>query len=310
MIASEGTFLCAGNLVQDILVRPVERVAFDATSWVESIEQHLGGNGSNTSYGLAKLGAPVRLLGQVGDDDFGRRVMAKLREAGVDCTAVVTGEAATACTVVLVKPDGSRAFLHCPGASLAAFAEPIVFGAGYNHFHLANLYSLPRMRQHAAANVENAHFAGLTTSMDTGWDSRGEWMTVLKPCLPHVDLLFVNHSESRWLTGHEDPRGAAKVFRELGARTVIVKLGARGCALFGDGLDETVPGFSVNVVDTTGAGDCFAAGFLTALYRGMDIVQAARFANAVGALGVQKLGGVEGLRTYDETLAWMAEQPA
>lgn len=310
MISAGGAFLCAGNLVQDILVRPVERVAFDATAWVEAIELCLGGNGSNTSYTIAKLGSPVRALGQVGEDDFGAKVIGKLAEVGVDCDGIVRGPSATASTVVLVKNDGTRGFLHCPGASMEAFSELIDFSSvsGVTHFHVANLFSLPHMRRLAPDNLWKARDAGLTTSMDTGWDSRGEWIGALKPCLPYLDLLFVNQGEARWLTGHEEPRRAAQTFRDAGVPVVVVKLGARGCAVFSEAGEYTGPAYSVPVVDTTGAGDCFAGGFLAALHRGASLTEAARFANAVGALSVQKLGSVEGLRTYDGTLEWMEEQ--
>ncbi len=308
MISAGGAFLCAGNIVQDILVRPVERVAFDATAWVEAIELRLGGNGSNTSYALAKLGVPVRALGLVGADDFGEKVVAKMAEAGVDCAGVTRGASATASTVVLVKADGTRGFLHCPGASIDAFSELIDFSAidDVSYFHLANLFSLPHMRRLAADNLWKARDAGLKTSMDTGWDSRGEWIGTLKPCLPYLDLLFVNQGEARWLTGHEEPRRAAQTFRDSGVPVVVIKLGARGCAVFSESGEYSALGYSVPVVDTTGAGDCFAGGFLAALHRGASLPEAARFANAVGALSVQKLGSVEGLRTYDETLEWMA----
>src|ERR1700693_2893720 len=118
-----GEIVVAGNLVEDVLVRPVERVEYGVTVWVDTIEEHLGGNGSNTSYTLATLGIPVWLRGAVGEDDFGRRVLERLHGAGVDITEVQRRDLPTASTVVLVAPDGSRSFLHSPGVSREVFAE-------------------------------------------------------------------------------------------------------------------------------------------------------------------------------------------
>jgi sugar/nucleoside kinase (ribokinase family) len=89
---------------------------------------------------------------------------------------------------------------------------------------------------------------------------------------------------------------------------VVIKLGARGCAVFTSGEATHVPGFVVDVVDTTGAGDCFAGGFLAALNSGAAYAEAARFANAVGALSVQKIGAINGVRSRAETEAWLRAQ--
>ena len=130
-------------------------------------------------------------------------------------------------------------------------------------------------------------------------------MTVVGPCLPHLDILFTNDAEAEKLTGSADPEMAARFFRERGARDVVIKLGAQGCIVF-DGSDvHREPAFKVKALDTTGAGDCFAGAFLAALYHRASTQEAARLANAAGALSVQGLGATAGLLRYEETLAWM-----
>jgi sugar/nucleoside kinase (ribokinase family) len=130
-------------------------------------------------------------------------------------------------------------------------------------------------------------------------------MKVLEPCLPHCDLLFVNQEEARQLSGTADVGAAARLFLRLGARCVAVKLGASGCAVFGPEGEFHSPAFPVEAVDTTGAGDSFVGGFLAALSRGLSFPDAARVANAAGALSVSRLGSVAGLKPWDETLEWM-----
>jgi sugar/nucleoside kinase (ribokinase family) len=271
----------------------------------------LGGNGANTSYALGKLGVPVSLYSAVGADEFGSALRSKLQSAGVDVRLVGTMETATPGTVALVRVDGSRAFIHRPGASRLAGAQPLEFSAafrnGATHFHLANVFALPAMRPHAAANLRAARAAGLTTSLDTGWDAKGEWLDVIGPCLPYTDVFLANEDEARILSGRDDPASAARFFRERGAGAAIVKLGARGCRLIADGFEFRAPAFDVPVADTTGAGDAFAAGFLAALHFGDSPREAARFANAVAALGVQALGGVAGLRDRAGTLDFLSK---
>jgi sugar/nucleoside kinase (ribokinase family) len=301
-----GEIVVAGNLVEDILVRPVERIEYGFTVWVESIEQHLGGNGANTSYTLAILGVPVRLRGAVGQDDFGDRVLGRLRGVGVNLENVERLPFATATTVVLVAPDGSRSFLHSPGVSLEVFSKPGEFQEGAGHFHLANIFSLPKMRRTGAETLARAVAAGWTTSLDTGHDTRNEWMGVLEPCLPNIGLLFANEAEALKISGCADVRSAARLLLDRGVNSVVIKRGSDGCAIFNGTREIWAHGFSVPAVDTTGAGDCFTGGFLAGLFREGTLEDASRLANACGALSASRMGSVAGLRGYRETLDWVA----
>ena len=301
--------LCCGNIVIDIMVRPVEQFQWGTTTWVDTIEQNLGGNGANTSYALGMLGVPVRLLGMVGRDAFGEQALSILQSAGVDLSQVGRSQAATTASVCPVNAAGDRLFLHRVGSSVEVFPEPIEFTPALvgraSHFHLANPFALPHVRQRAPEYLARARQAGLTTSLDTGWDARGRWIEDIAGCLPHLDLFFMNQDEARMLSGSADPEQAARRMQALGAADVIIKLGAEGCAVFTRDGAARFSGFEVDVLDTTGAGDCFVGGFLAALSRGDAYPEAARFANAVGAMSVQKLGAINGVRTRAETEEWM-----
>jgi sugar/nucleoside kinase (ribokinase family) len=301
-----GEIIVAGNLVEDILVRPVERVEYGVTVWVDSIEVHLGGNGSNTSYTLATLGLPVRLRGAVGRDDFGRRVLEKLSAAGVNLEEVEKRDLPTASTVVLVAPDGSRSFLHALGVSREVFDKPGNFGPGPGHFHLANIYSLPNLRRTGPETLRRATESGWTTSLDTGHDPRGEWMAVLEPCLQNIQLLFANEAEALKISGCATVASAARLLLERGVKTVVIKRGREGCAVFDGTAEIWAAGFAIEPVDTTGAGDCFTGGFLAGLYLQGTLSDAARLANACGALSASRIGSVSGLRGYRETVEWAA----
>ncbi len=301
--------LCSGSIIFDILVRPVDNAQWGATTLVESVEYHLGGNGANTSTALARLGVPVRLIGVAGDDDQGRGALETLKSRGVDTSHVSRCGAPTATTVVIVNSAGDRQFLHRLGASEQAFPEPLEFNSalvqGASHYHLASLFILPRLRAHAPQTLARARAAGLTTSLDTNWDAENRWMRDLESCLPHLDILFMNEDEARMITGASDPSAAAGVVLAKGVRTAVMKLSNRGCAIYTKDRDVVCPAFDVEVKDTTGAGDCFVAGFLAAMLRGESHTQAGTFGNAVAALSVQKIGAVAGVPPREEIETWM-----
>lgn len=307
-------FVVAGNVVFDVLVRPVSELKWNASAHVESIGEQMGGNGSNTAYTLAKLGAPVCLAAYLGKDWRGEFAAGKLREAGVDLGRVRHMEAATATSVVLVHPSGARMFLHEPGVSRLAFPEPLEFDdelvGRATHFHLANPFSLQRMRQHAAETLRRARARGLTTSLDAAWDAMGEWGRVTDPCLAFIDLLFVNEDEARRMSGCTDPDAAARYFQSHGTGDVVVKMGAGGCLVYTDAGRLAIPGFPVECVDSTGAGDVFAGAWLAALWRGAGDAEAARQANAAGALAVEKQGAVTGVLGWEPMQEWIARHGA
>ena len=174
-----------------------------------------------------------------------------------------------------------------------------------SHYHLATPFTLPRMRAIYPELLRRARARGLTTSLDTQWDSQGKWMADSGAVPALVDVLFANEDEARMLTGATDPAEVAAVLREHGASTIVLKLGAQGCAVFSERDEFQVPAFPVTVVDTTGAGDCFAGAWLAAMCRGLAPREAARLANAVGAQVVETLGAVDGVTGWEETQAWM-----
>lgn len=294
-------FVVCGNVVHDVVARRVDQpLSYGATTLIEHIGQHLGGNAANTSFALSRLNCAVRTLSLIGDDPSAEFILTELRSVGVDTAGIRTVPEPTSMALSLVNAQAERALLYLLGASGGSFPEPFEIPHG-SHFHLAAVFRMPYLRRHAPAVLRLAKDRGMTTSADTQWDTEGEWMAVLRPSLPYLDLLFVNQDEARLLTGQEDARRAADVLHQEGAPRTVVKLGADGCLVDG----EHVPGFAVDALDATGAGDCFVAGFLAALSRDLSFASAALVANAVGALSVQQTGAVEGLLDWDQTQAWL-----
>lgn len=286
--------LVAGNLVLDLLAWPVEDIRWDGTVWVERFARSVGGNGANTSYTLAKMGIDVSLVGAVGRDPEGEELLSILK--GVDLTRVKKLALPTPTTMALVKRTGQRAFVHRPGASKAAL-KSIPDMNGFQHFHLANPFGVPALRTLAPKMLERARSEGLTTSMDTGWDSRGEWGKVVLPCLQYVDVLFVNEEEARLITGAKSWQAALKL---LPAAHIVMKRGKKGAVVDGN----LIPAYPVEAIDSTGAGDVFAGAFLAAWTRGYSLAEAVDFANAAAAMSVLELGSVAGVRSFAQTLKW------
>ncbi|HEY3841481.1 MAG TPA: carbohydrate kinase family protein [Bryobacteraceae bacterium] len=297
-----------GNIVFDVLVRPVEQLRWAATTLVDTVTQQLGGNAGSTSYTLAKLGIPTFVVTLVGRDHEATAILSRLESAGVDTARVMRVDVPTSVAISLVNQSGERALLYQLGASAAEFPSFPISGA--DHFHLAAVFRMKHLRTAAPAVLRHARELGMTTSVDTQWDTEDEWMKVLAPSLPFTDLLFVNEDEARMLTDHTDPGSAARALQDAGAKTVCVKLGPKGCAIFSADQEFTSPGFRVNAIDSTGAGDCFSAGYIAALQRNLSHPHAARFANAVGAMSVQKLGATAGIVDWQETRTWMDQQDA
>ncbi len=300
-----------GNVVVDTLVRPADSLPeWGSTTCVDSIVMRLGGNASGAACAAAMMGVPTRIAGMVGDDASGRYARARLEECGVDTTRLaVHPREPTAATVGLIHSEGERLFFHVSGAcgvfspADISFEQTAVRGCGF--FHYGSIFCLPSMRKHAAELLRRARKADLITSLDTDWDTEGQWAELIDPLCGLIDYLFVNTLEGRRLTGSSDPGEIAGHLRGRGAGAVIVKTGRRGCAVFHDRDSFSSPAFSAPVVDTTGAGDCFCGGFLAGLARGLGLEGAARLANAVAAHSIQTVGNTAGLAPYAKVAAWL-----
>jgi sugar/nucleoside kinase (ribokinase family) len=154
----------------------------------------------------------------------------------------------------------------------------------------------------AARVLERAKARGLVTSLDTVWDATGKWERLL-PCLPFVDLFVPSLAEAAAVSGQSEPRAAAAWLREHGVGTVALKLGVDGCFVAGKEFEGFVRAPKVEAVDSTGAGDAFAAGFLYGHLAGWPVERSASLANGAGALATTAVGAVEGVRGLEETLA-------
>lgn len=295
--------VCLGILVADVIAHPVDELPKQGSlEVVGEIDLRGGGCALNTASALVKLGLRAAVAGKVGADPFGDFLLGLADERGVDRRALVRDAAApTSTTVVLVSSGGEQTFLHLPGANgrlTADELDPKLLFAG-RALHIGGALVMDGLDGEPFAEIlAEAKSRDLVTSVDTVWDATGRWERVL-PLLPHVDLATPNLAEAQAITGEAGPERAARRLHELGARDVVIKLGADGCFVHGLGRIEPI---RVDTVDGTGAGDAFTAGLLYGRLAGWPLERAARLANAAGALATTAVGAAEGVRGLDETL--------
>jgi ribokinase len=255
------------------------------------VEQRGGGAGANVAAWLARAGAAVTLIGRVGDDAAGRAIAEGLRDEGVDARLAIDPSRPTGTCVVLVEPGGERSMLPDAGANAGLEAVPLPEDAA--HLHLAGYALLhPGSRPAARALLADARARGLSVSVDPSSAApiaRAGVATFLE-WIQGIQLLVPNRDEAAMLTNMPDPKAAARALTAQAAE-VVVKLGPQG-ALWTDG-DEQVraPAVDVQVADTTGAGDAFAAGLLAARLAGAAPADALGAACALAAEAVARPGG-------------------
>lgn len=304
---------CLGILVADAVGVPIDALPPRGTlALLDRVELHTGGNGANTSAALAKLGVSVSLLGKVGRDNLGDFVIGSLARHGVHVGGVLQDNSApTAATMVIVHSDAERSFLHAIGAN-TAFGEADVDWDktnGASIFHIAGPQLMPQLEGDPLARIcREAKRRGMTTVLDTVMNPRSQGWEGIAPCLPYLDWFVPSLDEAVALL--ETEQGDLwEVLEKRGVQNVAVKCAKEGCWIKAKNRTPLhVPAFPVDAMDSLGAGDCWAAGFVTGLLRGWPLDKIGQFANAVGACSVQALGATTGVLPEAETWAWVAAQ--
>ena len=260
------------------------------------VSQVWGGGGSavNVSIDGSRLGLKTAIIAKIGFDSFGRIVVDELLREGVDITGLrVSSKGQTGFTIVVIDKSGNILMYGFKGVAEELEPQDIVDDiiANTKFVHIASL------RVDTSIKVaEIAKRNGVKVSWDPGRVLALKGLKSLEKLIQLVDIVTLNNKEAAALTGlkPEEYREAAKIIKSLGPELVAVKLGPRGVYALGNNIDEEIPAVKVDkVVDTTGAGDAFAAGLIAGILRGYTIKKALLYANAVAALKITKLGSHE-----------------
>ena len=278
---------------------------------VGTIRLTVGGSSAITACGLARLGLRVAHGGVVGDDILGHAVLESLRNRGVDGSTVTVDPAIPTGATLHLGTGDDRAMLTATGTidRLRAEEVPREILPHVRHIHAGSTAIQPRLRPGLPDLFREARAAGVTSSFDTNWDPERRWDGI-DPMLAAADVFLPNEREAALISGVGDPLEAAQALvarasaagrePEAGPLTVVVKLGAEGAlAVHGDEALR-VPADQVEVVDATGAGDSFDAGFLYGFIKGRPLAECLALGVACGSLSVRAIGGVEGQATLEE----------
>ncbi len=284
--------IVAGDVVVDVLMDGVIQPEIDKEKLVTGMEIALGGSGGITAHNLARLGARVGFVGAVGQDAFGQFIEDRLRRAGVDIEALRRyGSDKTGITVWLSKKLKRAAVTYSGTLAMLRTKDiPDEYLRKTRHFHIGHYFLLTQLHKDAARLFKKAKRLGLTTSLDCNYDPAETWNSGLFDVLRYTDIFLPNENEARLLTKRRAPENAARELNRL-AGTVVVKMGARGALVSNGETVFRIPAKKTRVVDATGAGDSFNAGFLARFLRGADLRECARGGVEAGARCVARVGG-------------------
>lgn len=291
-----------GAAILDVLVQPADSQVFESgSSAADSIVMHTGADALNEATVLSRLGKKVQLLTVLADDKAGDMIRRHCAECGIGLDyASSEKDIETGINVVLVDQEGERHFLTNPHSTLRALEMkhiPSVFPEKVKILSFASIFVFPHLTAKEMTKIFSAAKAqGIVVCADMTKMKTKESAEGLAEALSYVDYLLPNYEEAALVTGKVGIEEIADTFLEYGVKNVVIKCGKQGCFIKNGRLSCQVPALpDIQAIDTTGAGDCFAAGFIYALSEGKDIEECARYGNVCGALAVQCHGATAGI---------------
>lgn len=303
---------CVGIIVADAIAKPVEKIPEKGKlELVDTLSLYTGGCAASASIDMAKIGIRAAIIGKMGNDGFGAFMKNAFETTGVNTDGLIMDDnGSTSASLVIVTKDGERSFIHSLGENASFCEKDIDYSIidNSNLVFVAGTMLMPSFDgENCALFLKKCKEKGKITALDTAWDSKGRWMKVLSPCMPYIDYFLPSYEEATELSGKKTPSDIADVFLGLGPSVVVVKLGKDGCYIkTKKGEEYTIPTYEkIKPVDTTGAGDSFCAGFLSALVKGKSLYDCGKFANAVGTFCVMEKGASTGIKSESEILRFM-----
>jgi sugar/nucleoside kinase (ribokinase family) len=301
-----------GLYILDILGRPVNRIPERGdVDFIEEIRLTVAGTAGGTVVDTAKLGLKSLAVGAVGDDEKADWVLMTLEKYGADVSAMqrLSG-IATSATILNVRPNGERPALHVRGASDHFDVPPSAYAQVFDApiIHLGGTGLLQRLDGPASLTLlKEAKKRGRTVTFDLIAAS-AETLANVEPLLPFIDYFMPSIEEARDMSGRSSPEDCARFYLDRGTGCCVFTLGGEG-AFYAhkDGTRLTSPAYEVKVMDTTGCGDAFDAGFIAGLHHKMDVEASLRFAQAAAGLVATGLGSDAGILSFDHTMKVMKD---
>ena len=303
---------CIGIIVGDFIVKPVETMPERGKlTFVEKTELHIGGCATNTGIVAKKLGVDVAIVGKVGNDNLGRFIINKLKEEGIDTQYIkISEKSTTSGTSVLVHSDGERSFLHSVGANADFTINDIDFSLfeDFSIIHIAGPFLMPNfIGDDLFETLKETKEKKLIRCLDTVWDGFGRWLKGIEKSLPYIDYLFTSLEEAKMISGQKDKEKICNFFISKGVKNVCLKMGENGSYIKNEKEEYYFPALKVNVIDTTGAGDGYVAGFIKGLTLNYDFKKCGLIANIVGAKITTEIGATNGVKNWEDLLNFARE---
>ena len=298
-----------GPSVIDILAAPFDPEALaKGKRDVDQIRMSFGGDALNESVVLSRMGKKVQLISKIGADEAGRSIRKHLEKEKVSTKHVIVEQGLnTSVNIALVDADGGRKFLTDPHSSQRKLGledvlpmldetAPIV---SFASIFISPCFSIEKTEQ----LFSRIKAAGKTLVSDVTRPKNGETFDDLKFLFPYMDIFVPNDEEIFLLTGEKDPYKNVQMLVDAGVKTAVVKIGKDGC-LIGtrDGILHVPAVAGVRCVDTTGAGDSFAAGLIAGLAEGRSIMDCARLGCAAASCSIEQVGATDGVRSLEQVM--------
>lgn len=309
------TIVSLGIHIVDILGRHVTEIpAGQGVDLLDEIRITVAGTAAGTSVDLAKLGMDVIAMGAIGTDELGNFVITTMNSYGINTDNLVRKEGVqTSATMLPIRPNGERPALHVPGANGELVLDDINFDviARADYLHLGGTSLMEKFDGQPSAEVlKFAKKNGVVTTFDLVAVDRPDLMDLIEPLLPYIDYFMPGFEEAQMMTKLEDRQAVIDYFLDRGVGTTVFKMGAEGSSIANREVGELrVPVFETTIVDSTGCGDSYCAGFITALSKGWSLEDAARLGSACGAQVITGLGSDAGIVDLESTIAFMKNTP-
>jgi sugar/nucleoside kinase (ribokinase family) len=297
--------LCAGILVADHICTPIAHLpAAGELVLTDRLLLTIGGCAANVAIDLGKMNVAAEVVGRVGGDVFGHIVADLLRENQIETSGLkVSSTSDTSQTLIINVAGQDRRFIHTFGANAEFSADdiPLHRVARCKVLYLGGYLLMANLRQEELIPIfRSARQAGVKTVLDVVTPGPADYLPKIDNLLPHIDVFLPNNLEAELISGEKGPVKQAELFHGLGAATSIITLGGEGSILINDNQRLRAGAFSMPLVDATGGGDAFAAGYIAGMLRGYDAENCLRVASALGASCVRAIGTTTGVFNWSE----------
>jgi sugar/nucleoside kinase (ribokinase family) len=311
-VAAAPEVLSVGLVVADHVCAPVSHLpAAGELVTTDNMILTIGGGASNAAVDLRKMNVSVAIAASVGDDAFGRIVRDVLESNGIDTSALKVSAAQPTSQTLIVNVAGhDRRFIHLVGAyaDFTAADIPISLAKRCKVLYLGYFLIMPNLRAEELIPVfQTVRNGGGKVVVDVATPGKRDYLSKLQKLLPHVDIFLPNQDEAELILGERDPLRQAEAFRKLGAKTVVITMGAEGSLLVNDRSRLRAGVYATECIDGSGGGDAFAAGFIYGVLKGMDEEGCLRVASALGASCVRAIGTTPGVFAEAECMAFIKD---